>query len=374
MYAPMYYWGFLMAANSDKIFMQLALELAANGRGKTSPNPMVGAVLVKNNRIIGQGYHKKAGTPHAEINALKKAGSAARGATLYVTLEPCCHYGRTKPCSVEIIKSGIKRVVFAMKDPNPIVGGKGARQLRQAGLEVKSGILRNEAEKLNEAYIKFITTGHPFVILKTAQTIDGRIASITGDSKWVTGPRSRKMGHQLRAECDAVVVGAGTVRADNPELTVRLTRGKNPYRIILSGSLDFPRSIKLFKNNKDSRTIVATSAYAARDLKIKNMITWEIKKEKSQLSLSDFLKKAGDFGITSLLVEGGSQLATAFLRKRLVDKHYIFMAPRIIGTGFEAVGNLGLKKMADSMNYHDLSIDTSCEPDILLVGYPERNK
>lgn len=367
---PMKIGDFFMVDKKAERYMALALELARKGEGKTSPNPMVGAVIVKGGRIIGRGFHKKAGTPHAEIHALNQAGPAARGATLYVNLEPCCHHGRTKPCADEIIRAGITEVYYSIKDPNPIVSGKGAAKLRKAGVKVSSGILRKEAEKLNEIYIKNITTGLPFVILKSAQTLDGRIAAAGGDSKWITGVRARKMGHRLRALCDAVAVGGGTARTDDPELTVRMVKGKNPYRIIISESFDLPRSLKLFKNNHDARTIVATSARSANKSRIKNSIVWTIKKNGRRLSVPDFLEKAGRFGVTSILVEGGSELATSFLKDGLVDKHYIFIAPKVIGRGVEAVGDMKIKRPADGIEYENITFIDNIAPDILIVGYP----
>ena len=335
---------------------------------------MVGAVLVKNGRIIGRGYHKRAGTPHAEIHALNEAGKKARGATLYVNLEPCCHHGRTKPCADEIIRAGVGEVVYSMKDPNPLVGGKGASKLKKAGIRVKSGILKKEAEELNEVYLKYITTGLPFVILKTAQTLDGRIATTGGDSKWITGSKARRMGHQLRALYDAVVVGSGTARTDDPELTVRMVKGKNPYRIIIAGSHNPPRSLKLFKNNDDALTILAMAAGHPLKFRPKNLIIWNIKKGRNGLSLTDFMEKAGQFGITSILVEGGSKLATSFLRAGLIDKHYVFVAPKIIGAGIEAVGELGSRKIADGIEYKNITVSHDLSPDILITGYLKRKK
>ena len=361
----------MMAERADERYIRLTLELAEKGRGKTSPNPLVGAVIVKNGRIVGQGYHRKAGTPHAEINALSDAREKARGASLYVNLEPCCHYGRTRPCTGEIIKAGISEVIFSLRDPNPSVNGKGAAQLRRAGIRVRSGLLRKEAEQLNEVYLKYITTGRPFVILKTAQTLDGRIATGSGDSKWVTGEKARKLVHRLRAECDAVAVGAGTVRADNPSLTVRLVKGRNPYRLIVSSHLKFPRTVSLFNDNDDAKTIVATTASSAPRLEAKNLIIWEVRNGKGGLSLEDLLDKAGRFGISSLLVEGGAGLATSFIKSGLVDKHYIFLAPKLIGAGVEAVGDLNIKKMSDAVGYKSMVYIPGYEPDFLFVGYPE---
>lgn len=360
-----------MVEKNDEKYLRLALELAEKARGKTSPNPLVGAVIVKNDRIIGQGYHKKAGSPHAEINALNMARGNTRGATLYINLEPCCHHGRTKPCTAEIIQAGIKEVAFALKDPNPVVNGRGAAQLRNAGVKVRTGLLRKEAEKTNEVYLKYIKTGRPFVILKTAQSLDGCIATDTGDSRWITGTKARRLVHRLRSECDAVAVGSGTVMADNPLLTVRSVKGRNPYRIIVSRSLAFPRSINLFKNNDDAKTIVATSGKSAESLKQKNLIVWTIKENRNGLSLIDLLEKAGQFGITSLLVEGGAKLAASFIRSGLIDKHFLFVAPKIIGEGIGAFGNVGVKRVADAVAYRELTCVKGYEPDFLFIGYPE---
>jgi len=370
---PRYNWGFFMTSDDDIKYMSLALKLAEKGRGKTSPNPLVGAVIVKNGRIVGQGYHRKAGTAHAEIVALNATRDKAVNATLYVNLEPCCHYGRTRPCTGEIIKAGIKRVVLSMKDPNPLVAGKGVRQLKRAGITVKSGLLKREAERQNEVYLKYIRTGRPFVILKTAQTLDGRIATSSGDSRWITGTKARKLVHQLRAEYDGVAVGGGTVRTDNPRLTVRSVRGENPYRIIVSTHPKFSRSMNIFRNNTDVRTILATSKRAAGDFKMKNLTIWTIKENKDGISLDDLLDKAGQFGLTSLLVEGGRELATSFIRAGLVDKQYLFIAPKIIGKGINAIGRLNIRKMSEALIYKDFYYNCeSCAPDMLFVGYPKR--
>lgn len=362
-----------MAVTDDKEYLRQAFKLAEKGRGKTSPNPKVGAVIVKNNRVIGEGYHKKAGADHAEILAIKKAGGKAKGATLYLNLEPCCHHGRTGPCTERIISSGIKRVVFSLLDPNPLVNGEGALRLRKAGIKVTSGLLAKEAGRQNEVYVKFIKTGRPFVVLKLAQTLDGRIATSGGDSKWITGVKSRRLGHRLRAEYDAVAIGSGTVKADDPHLTVRDIRGAghNPYRIILSGRPDFPESINLFKNNIDMRTILATSRSYADKYHAKNLIVWKVKKAKGRLVLDDFLKKAADFGICSMMIEGGSRLATSFIKEGLIDKYYIFVAPKIIGAGKNAIGELDIKNITDGVNLELSEINTSLAPDVLFVAYPE---
>ncbi len=358
-----------MAVMADEKYMRMALELAEKGRGKTTPNPMVGAVLVKNGRVIGQGYHKKAGTPHAEIHALRQAGSKARGSTLYITLEPCCHYGRTGPCSRAIISAGVKEVVYAITDPNPKVKGKGGRQLRQAGVIVRHGVMAKEASKINESYLKYLKTGRPFAILKLAMTLDGRIASLNGDSRWVTGETARAMVHRLRAGVDAVVIGAQTANIDNPQLTVRAITGNNPYRIILSSHKRLRNNLKLFSENKDFRTIVATSGGRVPVEIGKNSIIWKIEKKGNQLSLDDFLEKAGRFGLTSLLIEGGSRLATAFIKKGLIDKYVFMLAPKILGEGIAAVGDLGRTKMSQALSLKDWQVE-KCGEDLMITAYP----
>ena len=242
----------------SKTFMKRALTLEARGKGRTSPNPLVGAVVVKGNRIISEGYHKKAGTPHAEILALKKAGSKAQGATLYINLEPCCHTDKkTPPCTKSIIKAGIKKVVIAMIDPNPKVSGRGIKELKGAGIKTETGIMNAEAKNLNESFIKFITKKEPFVILKIAQSLDGKIATARGESQWITGKESRKYVHKLRCEVDALLVGIGTIKKDNPSLDCRIRGCRNPYRIIVDSRLQIPLNAKVLKH-KDKRTIIAT--------------------------------------------------------------------------------------------------------------------
>jgi len=358
--------------------MQRALELAEQGRCKTSPNPMVGAVIVKNNRIIGEGFHRRLGADHAEAAALKRAGKAASNATVYVTLEPCCHTGNTGPCTDALIREGVKRVVYAIKDPDPRVNGKGARLLRKAGITVKSGILAKEAARLNETYIGYHRNKRPFVVLKMAQTLDGRIATSTGDSRWITDLPARKFAHRLRSEVDAVVVGMGTVKADNPALTVRHVKGKNPYRVVVTTSLDFQTSCHLLENNGDCKTIVATSQKMidslARRRKGKELTFWSIKKDRrGKLDLDDFFNKAAAFGFRSMLIEGGSSLATSAIRAWLVDKFVIITAPKIIGEGNNSIGDLGIKKIADAIDLESISYET-CGHDMILTGYPKKRR
>ncbi|MCP4684523.1 MAG: bifunctional diaminohydroxyphosphoribosylaminopyrimidine deaminase/5-amino-6-(5-phosphoribosylamino)uracil reductase RibD [bacterium] len=354
--------------------MARALALAARGRGKVSPNPMVGAVIVKKGRVIAEGYHRGPGEDHAEVAALKKVGQEAKGATVYVTLEPCCHTGNTGPCTEALISAGVRKVVFASTDPDPRVNGKGARRLRKAGVEVIKGVLASEAERLNESYYGFNRNGRPFVILKIAQTLDGRIAARNGDSQWVSGPKSLKMVHRLRSEVDAVAVGMGTVRADNPSLTVRHVKGRNPYRLIVTGSAKFPKGCHLLTNNSDYKTIVASGSKGidrlAQSRNRNNLIYWSVKSRKTGgLDVADLVSKAGEFGLRSILVEGGAALATSFIRAGLVDKLILVVAPKVLGSGIEAVADLGLRKLSDAVAVRDLSVERVGE-DLVCTGYP----
>ncbi len=338
---------------------------------------MVGAVIVKAGEIVGEGYHRQVGQDHAELAAIRKAGRKAKGATLYVNLEPCGHTGRTGPCTDAIIKAGIKKVVFSMIDPDPRVNGKGIRILKKAGLAVERGLQRDEALLLNDSYFGYHRNKRSFVILKTAQTLDGRIATMTGDSKWISSPQSLKLAHRLRAEVDAVVVGLGTVRKDNPALTVRLVKGKNPYRIVLSSSLDFPPKCQILSNNGDCKTILASTAKAIeRFSKAKRgrrgLIYWSLRTDRNGLlDLRDFITKAGEFGFHSLLIEGGGRLATSFLKAGLVDKYIVVTAPMVLGSGINAVGELHARKLTDAIAFERYFFEKN-GTDNLFIGYPKK--
>ena len=355
--------------------MKRALALAAKGRGTTSPNPMVGAVIVKSGQIVAEGYHRKSGTDHAEIVALKQAKDRASGATLYVTLEPCCHTGRTGPCCDAIVAAGIKQVVYAVKDPDPRVNGRGARRLLAARVRVQSGVLASEAEHLNEFYLTSQRLNRPFVILKLAQSLDGRIATASGDSRWITCPQSRRVVHQIRAEVDAVMIGAGTARRDDPQLTVRLARGRNPYRIVVAGNSRVQRSGKLISMNRDGRTIIVrgkTKSHERGRLTAgKNPMVWEVKSRRNgQVDLRALLGCAREFGIRSIMVEGGAALATSFLRERLVDKFTLFTAPIIVGKGTDAIESLGTQSIKEAISFDRYSLSASGR-DWVFVGYPK---
>ena len=361
---------------TEEFFMKKALALAAKGAGMTSPNPMVGAVIVKGDKIIAAGYHRKAGTPHAEILALKKAGTRARGATLFITLEPCCHTDkRTPPCTKSIINAGIKKAVVAMKDPNPKVNGRGLKELANAGIKTKCGIMGKEAKELNEAFIKFITKKEPFVILKIAESIDGKIATSKGRSKWITGENSRRYVHELRSSVDAVLTGIGTVLKDNPLLTSRIRGGKNPYRIIVDTNLRIPLNAKVIKH-KDHKTIIAAISKSKiqnpkKINKLKNLGVQVliVKAKNGKVDLKALMKELGKLNIMSLMIEGGSSINASALSDKVVDKVMFFIAPKIIG-GADSITSVGGKSPAllkNALRINNLQIKKMGE-DLLLEG------
>jgi diaminohydroxyphosphoribosylaminopyrimidine deaminase / 5-amino-6-(5-phosphoribosylamino)uracil reductase len=316
--------------------MQRALALARHGLGKTSPNPVVGAVLVHKGRVIGAGWHKRAGGPHAEIFALR--GVDAQGATLYVTMEPCCTWGKTPPCTDAIIAAGVKRVIVAALDPNPKHAGRGLKLLRRAGIQVQLGLLVNEAAAMNEVFNKWVVTGMPFVIVKAAMSLDGKIATRTGDSKWITSKTTRREAHKLRAGVDAVMVGANTVIRDDPQLTVRHgVRGRQPWRVVVDARGRTPPNAKLFTITQHKRTIVLTTKLAPvrwrRHLALLGIDVIIVKKTEGRVDLRAALRALGEMDITSVLVEGGGELLGSLFDARLVDKVALFYAPIVIGGG-----------------------------------------
>jgi diaminohydroxyphosphoribosylaminopyrimidine deaminase/5-amino-6-(5-phosphoribosylamino)uracil reductase len=350
----------------EELYMTRCLMLARNGAGAVSPNPMVGAVIVKRGRIIGEGFHRVFGGPHAEVNALRACTVSPRGATLYVNLEPCNHQGKTPPCADLIIRSGIAEVVIGMKDPNPLVAGKGIRALRRAGIRVRAGILGRECARLNESFAKHITTGLPFVTLKIAQTFDGKIADLQGNSKWITNEESRRAVHRLRAAADAVFVGAGTVAADNPALTVRSVKGRDPIRVVLDTHLTTNPRSKLYSRRRKSRTILICSHRALRReskkiglLLKKGVDIYAFSADRSgMIPLRDVLPVLGSLGITSLLVEGGAMTFSSFLRERVADKLILFAAPKILGRGIEAFSGLVPRKLGRENKLYDVAVRT----------------
>ncbi len=333
--------------------MRKALRLARKGLGKTSPNPMVGALIVKDSEIIGQGYHRRYGEKHAEINAIQDARGKVSGATLYVTLEPCCHYHKkTPPCVNAIIKHSIGRVVIGTVDPNPQVNGEGIEILSRHGIETKVGVLAEECNRINEAYFKYIQTGIPFVTLKFAQTLDGRIATVTGDSQWISSESTRRLAHRLRSFHDGIMVGLGTILADDPRLTVRLVKGRNPIRVIPDSRLRISPKAKVLKDQDVAPTVIATTSRADEGkLTLLKQMGIEVlmvdEDEMGEVDLEDLLKKLGKKGISSILVEGGAQIITSLFRRGLVDKIVLVIAPKIMGKGIEAVGDLNIRGVDD---------------------------
>ncbi|MEE9555094.1 MAG: bifunctional diaminohydroxyphosphoribosylaminopyrimidine deaminase/5-amino-6-(5-phosphoribosylamino)uracil reductase RibD [candidate division Zixibacteria bacterium] len=345
--------------------MSDAFNEAKKGLGYTSPNPPVGAILYKNGQIIAYGYHKRSGKPHAEIEAIRKAGQKAKNSTLIVTLEPCSHQGRTPPCTDAIIDAGIKTVVGAVSDKNPAVAGSGYRKLKGAGIEVINNVLRIKALEFYAPYFKFITTGMPFITLKFAQSIDGRIAASTGDSRWISSPQSLKLSHELRAVNDAILIGNKTLELDDSRLTTRSVIGLNPIRIILSGKGKVNLKRRIF-NDGAAPTYIATSA-KKMGAGIDNIIP--VKKKGNGLDLNDLLKKLGEMGIASLLVEGGSGVLTSFLKQKLADRVIVCIAPIIIGKGIESIGELGVRKLGKSLLLDDMEWK-KLGPDMILNGKP----
>jgi diaminohydroxyphosphoribosylaminopyrimidine deaminase / 5-amino-6-(5-phosphoribosylamino)uracil reductase len=340
----------------DDHFMREAIRLARKGIGKTSPNPIVGAVIVRNGKIIGRGYHKKYGDWHAEINAIKDANCSVKGATIYITLEPCCHYGNTPPCVETLIKEKTGRIVVGTLDPNPMVNGKGIKILRLKSVKVDVGILEDECLELNEHYFKFIKSGIPYVTVKYAQTLDGRIATKMGNSQWISSEALRTYVHRLRAVNDCIMVGVGTVIADDPQLTVRYVKGHNPLRIIVDSKLRIPlRSSVLKDNNSHLTTIATTSKAPAKKMAIIKKLGVEVlvvKKDKNgTVNLRGLLRELGKRGITSVMVEGGADIITSLLKANLVDKMVILTAPKIMGKGLEAIGDLGVCKVKDAIKF-----------------------
>jgi len=347
--------------NKDGFFMQRALRLAKKGMGTTSPNPMVGCILVKNGEIIGEGFHGKAGEAHAEIIALESAGQRAKGAELYLTLEPCSHYGKTPPCVEAIIKAGVKRVVIAMQDPNPLVAGQGIEKLKAAGIDVTVGVMEEEAKKLNEIFTKYITTKRPFVIGKIAQSLDGKIALSTGESKWITSEPARVKVHELRRYCDAVMVGIGTMLADDPLLTCRLPgKRKNPIRIIIDSTAKIPLDAQIFENG-NGRIILATTDMADKKkikaLRSKKLDVIETNAKEGKVNLIQLFGILGNMEITSVLVEGGSRLLASLIKERLIDKLIIFLAPIFLGgSGLSSIGDLFINELKKAPRFKFQSI------------------
>jgi diaminohydroxyphosphoribosylaminopyrimidine deaminase/5-amino-6-(5-phosphoribosylamino)uracil reductase len=356
--------------------MQMALALAARGRGRTSPNPMVGAVIVNDGNVVGRGFHARAGEAHAEVVAMREAGERNVGATLYVTLEPCSHVGKTPPCADAVIEAGIQRVVAAMEDPNPLVMGQGFEKLRQAGIQVEVGCLAQEARRLNETFITYHELRRPFVTIKWAMSLCGRTAHDSGQSKWISNKLSREYGHRLRSQHDAVMVGIGTVLADDPMLNVRLPNynGPQPKRIVIDGDLSIPTRARLLRERAGSEIILFTTTFAktemVRHFESEGCRVVVIPSQRRIIDMSQVLSEMANLGIQSVLIEGGRQIHTSLLAKKLVDKIVVFVSPKIFGGAMlrAPVEDLGIPNVENALQLRDVKWQSFGE-DLCLEGY-----
>jgi diaminohydroxyphosphoribosylaminopyrimidine deaminase/5-amino-6-(5-phosphoribosylamino)uracil reductase len=358
---------------NDQAWMKRALDLAARGRGAVEPNPMVGAVVVQGDALVAEGWHQRYGGPHAEVHALAAAGEAARGATLYVTLEPCCHHGKTPPCTDAMIAAGVGRVVAAMADPFPQVAGRGAELLRRAGVAVEVGLCAAEARRLNAPYLKLLETGRPWVIAKWAMTLDGRIATRTGDSKWISNAASRRVVHELRGRVDGVLVGVGTALADDPLLTARPPGPRTPTRVVLDSRLRLPLASQLVRTAREAPTLVVTTALAPgdrRDTLLRGGCeVLLLPHDGERASVAALLDELGRRRFTNLLVEGGGEVLGSFLDAGAIDEVHVFMAPRLMGGAAARAPVLGrgAERVADLLNLTELRVET-LDGDVYLVG------
>jgi len=361
---------------NDERFMRRALALARKGEGSVSPNPLVGAVIVREDRIIAEGFHHCCGENHAEIDAIRNATETIAGATFYITLEPCNHYGRTPPCVEALIAHRPGRVVVGAVDPNPLVSGKGVETLRQSGIETEVGVLEEACRESNRVFFKYIRTGLPYVTLKFAQTLDGRVAAASGHSRWISSPPSLRFAHRLRAVHDAILVGAGTILIDNPELTCRLVRGRDPLRIVVDSGLRLPPDANIFSDGKRTVAVATRRAPAEnrRLLEKKGIEVLEIGEDPAgRVDLHALLTLLGKREISSLLVEGGATVATSFLKENLADRLIVILAPKIIGEGINAVGGLGIRRMDNALGFSFQRV-TRRGADLILdarIGHPK---
>jgi len=340
---------------ADTAFLEKALELAARGRGFVSPNPMVGAVVVREGEIVGTGYHRKFGGDHAEVEALREAGHLARGATLYCNLEPCSHFGKTPPCVNRIIESAVAKVVVGSLDPNPIVNGRGLKALRKHNIIVEIGLLEDACRRLNQSYFKFITTRIPFLTLKMAQSVDGKIADREGRSRWISNEESRRLVHRWRWQCDAVLVGIGTVLHDDPMLTVRFEEGPQPRRIVLDSHLRIPLSAKLLTDEHVNHTIVVASTECrehekVRELEGRGAKVWHVMPAAAgSLNTTRVLERIGQEGIADVLVEGGRRVFSSLIEERHADQLACFVAPIIMGEGIPAISGVSTASISQAI-------------------------
>jgi len=356
--------------------MERAIELALRGRGRTSPNPIVGAVLVKGGRVVGEGYHRRAGGPHAEVVALREAGAKARGADLYVTLEPCCHEGRTPPCVDKIVGSGVRRVYVGARDPNPVVDGRGIRLLKKAGIEVKTGLEANRCRDINEAYNKFMASGIPFVTAKVALTLDGKIATASGSSKWITNARCRGFVHELRAGSDAVLIGGGTIRSDDPRLTARARglRGRSPVAVVVDETLDIPRDAQILKRRAGDLIFVTTRRAKAASIGRIESLGHEVvvlrENREGLVEVGELLRLLGSRGVVSLLLEGGGRTFASFARERMIDRLVACIAPKLVGgRGLDFLPGIETDSIDEAVRVSGVKF-TSFGDNAVIEGYP----
>ena len=359
-------------------FMSLAIEIADKGKGRVNPNPLVGAVIVKNDEVIGSGYHEVCGEGHAEVNAFNSLTESCDGAEMYVTLEPCSHYGKTPPCADKIIEMGISKVYIGALDPNPLVAGKGVTKLRLAGIEVMVGVLEDECRWQQEVFRKYITTKKPFVLYKSAMSLDGKIATKHGESMWISSEKSREEVQGLRNYLMGIMVGVDTVIADNPRLTCRLEGGRNPIRIVVDSKLRIPRWANVLNDEFSKSTIIATTEFCSNEykkiLKDKGFRVIETRSKRGQVNLEELVIKLGELGIDGVLLEGGSTLAYSAIKEGIVDKVQFYIAPKIIGGKAKTVvDGLGIEKLADAFELENIST-RKCDCDIVIEGYFKRGE
>ncbi|XQY92091.1 bifunctional diaminohydroxyphosphoribosylaminopyrimidine deaminase/5-amino-6-(5-phosphoribosylamino)uracil reductase RibD [Metabacillus sp. HB246100] len=359
--------------SEHEFYMKLAITNAKAMKGQTDPNPLVGAVIINDNRVVGVGAHLKAGGPHAEIHALHMAKNQARGGTMYVTLEPCSHHGRTGPCAEAIVEAGIKKVIIATLDPNPVVAGNGVKILERANIEVVIGVCEEESRKMNEVFNKFIVTKKPFLTLKAAATLDGKIASQTWDSKWITSDVAREDVHKMRSEHAGILVGVHTVIQDDPELTSRIPYGRNPIRLVMDSTLRIPLTSKVVTDNEAETWIFTSQNYQAdvKEQLEERGINVFVTSGLHRVNVQEVVTILGEKGVSSVMIEGGAEVNGSFLMEQLVDKLVLYVAPKLIGgkssPGF--IGGEGLEKMSDAIDLSDLEME-KVGPDLKFTGYP----
>ena len=361
----------------DKMYMRQALWLAEKGKGRVNPNPLVGAVLVRRGKVVGEGYHEYYGGPHAERVALKQAGKLAKGATLYVTLEPCCHYGKTPPCTEAIIESGVRKVVAATLDPNPLVAGQGIAKLLEAGVEVSVGLLKEQSEKLNRVFNHYMNTKRPLVRMKYAMTMDGKIATASGKARWVTGEAARKKVHETRAELSGIMVGSGTVHADDPLLTCRLPGGRDPVRIICDSRLSISKESRIVQTAGEVPTFLAhcgPPGEKGAELEKRGLTLLRVGQKEGRIDLAELLPLLGAKGVDSLLLEGGAALNESMLRAGLVDEVHLYLAPKVWGGEMAKtpVGGLGIDDPSEGYGFSLKDVERVGE-DLLLVYERKHN-